>query len=77
MKRMIYAALAAVLMISACDSYHPYYDGQQFRIYHYDYGVIEADGVNMESRYMAAKEKTTGSRLKILIIWDINTKRPR
>ena len=48
MKRMIYAALAAVLMISACDSYHPYYDGQQFRIYHYDYGVIEADGVNMD-----------------------------
>ena len=47
MRRIIYIVTAAVLMASACNSYHPYYDGQKFRIYQQDCGVIETDGTHL------------------------------
>ena len=46
MKRFIYAALTAMMILSGCE-YHPYYDGQSFRVYHKDYGLIETDGTHI------------------------------
>ena len=43
MKRVIYAVLAAIIILSGCE-YHPLYDGQKFRVYHQDCGILEADG---------------------------------
>lgn len=45
MKRMIYAVLAAMMILSGCE-YHPYYDGQPFRIYNVDCGLLESDGAH-------------------------------
>lgn len=46
MKRIIYAALAAMMMLSGCE-YHPFYDGQKFRVSHKDYGLLESDGAHI------------------------------
>lgn len=46
MKRIIYAALAAMTMLTGCE-YHPYYDGQKFRVYHKDCGLLESDGAHI------------------------------
>ena len=46
MKRIIYAALAAMMMLSGCE-YHPFYDGQKFRVYHKDCGLLESDGAHI------------------------------
>lgn len=35
-----------MLFLSGCD-YHPYHDGQKFRIYNSRYGMIETDGTHM------------------------------
>lgn len=43
MKRMIYAVSAVMMILSGCE-YHPYYDGQPFRIYNDDFGLLESDG---------------------------------
>lgn len=43
MKRFIYAVLAAITILSGCE-YHPLYDGQKFRVYHQDCGILEGDG---------------------------------
>ena len=43
MKRLAYAVLAAIMILSGCE-YHPYYDGQKFRLYHRSCGVVEEDG---------------------------------
>lgn len=42
MKKIIYAALTAVIILSGCE-YHPYYDGQKFRVYNVHYGFIQSD----------------------------------
>lgn len=47
MKRMIYAAIAVLMILSGCE-YHPYYDGQQFRVYHADCGLLETDGGHLD-----------------------------
>lgn len=46
MKRHIYAAIAALMLLAGCD-YHPYYDGQVMRVYQSKYGLIEEDGVHL------------------------------
>lgn len=46
MKRTIYIVLAVMLLLCGCD-YHPYHDGQKFRIYNSSYGLIETDGTHM------------------------------
>lgn len=43
MKRLVYAVLAAMMILSGCE-YHPYYDGQKFRLYHRSCGLVEEDG---------------------------------
>ncbi len=45
MKRLVYAALAAMIILTGC--YHPYYDGQKFRVYHADCGLVESDGTHI------------------------------
>lgn len=45
MKRFVYAALAAMIILTGC--YHPYYDGQKFRVYHADCGLVESDGAHI------------------------------
>ena len=45
MKRTIYAVLVAMVLLTGC--YHPYYDGQKFRVYHADCGLVESDGTHM------------------------------
>lgn len=54
MKRSIYAAIAALMMLAACE-YHPYYDGQVLRIYQADHGLIEADGVHLNVPIVSSK----------------------
>lgn len=46
MKKLIYIALTAIVVFTACE-YHPYYDGQQFRMYNYECGLIETDGCHI------------------------------
>ena len=46
MKKAIYLVLAAMLLLCGCE-YHPYYDGQKFRIFSNRYGLIETDGTHM------------------------------
>ena len=46
MKKTIYMMLAAVLLVCGCE-YHPYYDGQKFRIYNRNYGLIEEEGCHL------------------------------
>lgn len=53
MKRFIYAAVAAVMMLSGCE-YHPYYDGQEFCILDKEAGVIRTDGVHI---YVPMKDR--------------------
>ena len=55
MKRFIYSTIAAMLMLCGCE-YHPYYDGQPLRIYNYEYGVIEADGVHINVPIVSRRE---------------------
>lgn len=43
MKKLIYAVFTVMMILSGCD-YHPYYDGQKFRIYHEYLGLVEEDG---------------------------------
>lgn len=43
MKRMIYAVLTAMMIFSGC-GYHPYYDGQPFRVYLANDGDILENG---------------------------------
>ena len=43
MKRVIYTVLASIIILSGCE-YHPLYDGQKFRVYHHDCGILETDG---------------------------------
>ena len=45
MKRSVYAALAAMMILSGC--YNPLYDGQKFRVYHSDCGIVESDGAHI------------------------------
>lgn len=45
MKRLVYAALAAMMILSGC--YNPLYDGQKFRVYHRDCGIVESDGAHI------------------------------
>lgn len=42
MKRILYAVLTAIVILSGCE-YHPYYDGQKFRVFNSLYGFIEHD----------------------------------
>lgn len=42
MKKTLYAVLAAIIILSGCE-YHPYYDGQKFRVYNSLYGFIRSD----------------------------------
>ena len=45
MKRFIYAALAAMVILSGCEEYHPFYDGQAFCINDAMTGIVmEKDG---------------------------------
>ena len=45
MKRITYAVLAALMILSGCDRYHPYYDGQAFCAYDtYSGTLLEEDG---------------------------------
>lgn len=45
MKKYIYAAVAAMMILSGCEEYHPFYDGQEFCIQDDMTGVlIEKDG---------------------------------
>lgn len=46
MKRITYIVLAVIVLLCGCE-YHPYYDGQKFRIYNNRHGLIEADGTHM------------------------------
>lgn len=55
MKRVIYSTIAAMLMLCGCE-YHPYYDGQPLRIYNYEYGIIEADGVHINVPIVSRRE---------------------
>lgn len=43
MRGLIYAACAALMILGGC-TYHPYYDGQEFRIYNEECGFIRTDG---------------------------------
>jgi len=46
MKKIIYAAITAALLLNACE-YHPYYDGQDFCVYlPYD-GLVQDDGCSI------------------------------
>lgn len=44
MRRLIYTACAALMILGGCTGYHPYYDGQKFRIYNEECGFIRTDG---------------------------------
>ena len=45
MKRFIYAVLTALMILSGCNKYHPYYDGQEFCILDsYSGTLIKEDG---------------------------------
>lgn len=45
MKRIIYAVLAALMILNGCDRYHPYYDGQEFCLLDsYSGTVLKEDG---------------------------------
>ena len=46
MRKIIYMAIAVLLMAAGCE-YHPYYDGQKLRVYNRDHGVIETDGTHL------------------------------
>ena len=46
MKKTIYILLAVMLLVCGCE-YHPYYDGQKFRIYNRNCGLIEEDGCHL------------------------------
>ena len=46
MKKFIYMAIAVVMMATGCE-YHPFYDGQQFRLYNNTHGLIETDGIHL------------------------------
>ena len=46
MKKLIYIVLAAVMAFTGC-KYNPYYDGQQFRMYNSESGLIETDGCHI------------------------------
>lgn len=43
MRRLLFAAFTAMMICVGCD-YHPYYDGQKFRLYQSYTGLIEQDG---------------------------------
>lgn len=43
MKRMIFAALTALIISAGCE-YHPFYDGQDFCIYNGACGLLKSDG---------------------------------
>ena len=45
MKKSIYILLAVLMILTGC--YHPYYDGQKFRIYHADCGLVESGGAHI------------------------------
>ena len=55
MKKFIYSTITAMLILCGCE-YHPYYDGQPLRIYNYEYGVIEADGVHINVPIVSRRE---------------------
>lgn len=46
MKKTIYILLAVMLLVCGCE-YHPYYDGQKFRLYNRNSGLIEEDGCHL------------------------------
>ena len=46
MRKIVYMAIAVLLMAAGCE-YHPYYDGQKLRVYNRDHGVIETDGTHL------------------------------
>ena len=43
MKRLIFAAIAALTILSGCE-YHPFYDGQEFCIFNAECGLLKTDG---------------------------------
>ena len=46
MTRMVFAALAVVMILSGC-RYNPLYDGQEFRLYSSEFGLFEKDGADV------------------------------
>lgn len=46
MNRIIYTAILLMLTLSGCE-YHPYYDGQPFRVFNNSHGLIETDGTHI------------------------------
>ena len=57
MRRYIYAAIVALIMLSGCE-YNPYYDGQMMRIYQSGHGLIEADGTHLYVPIVDKKDYT-------------------
>lgn len=46
MKKFIYIALVSAVILNGCQ-YHPFYDGQSFRVYSEEAGIINGNGENL------------------------------